>query len=198
LPSQFGTSEDVQRFERWASTYDKSWLQHYLDRLHPIVLNLAWSGSSNNQPGTVLDIGCGTGRLLQAAQTRWPQAQLIGIDPSGAMAEQTRRRLPMAGVHVAGAETLPLPPESVDLAVSTVSFHHWADRSVGLREVARVLRPGGRFALADVSPPNWLAWLSRSFWSPTAVARAFAGAGLQRLSQQRTLGGVILVTVGVK
>jgi len=42
-------------------------------------------------------------------------------------------------------EVLPLEDASVDLALSTISFHHWQDQAAGVREVARVLRPGGSF-----------------------------------------------------
>jgi ubiquinone/menaquinone biosynthesis C-methylase UbiE len=194
------TSEDVRRFERWAATYERSRVQRYLDRLHRAVLDLAWGGPGRDPPGAVLDVGCGTGRLLRAAGARWPAARLAGVDPAAAMVEGARRLTPAADLRVAAAEALPLSDGSADLAVSTVSYHHWADRAAGLREVARVLRPGGRFALADVAPPDWLAWLSRRYGacSPAAVRRAFAGAGLAVQAQRRTLGGVVLVTVGTK
>jgi ubiquinone/menaquinone biosynthesis C-methylase UbiE len=58
---------------------------------------------------------------------------------------------------VAGvAERLPFDDTSFDLVVSTVSFDHWADQPAGLAEVARVLRPGGRFVLVDLFATGWL------------------------------------------
>jgi len=70
-----------------------------------------------------------------------------------------RRLTPEATFLAASAEPLPLPDASVDVAITTMSFHHWKDRAAGVREIARVLRPGGRFCLADATLPAWLARL---------------------------------------
>jgi SAM-dependent methyltransferase len=53
---------------------------------------------------------------------------------------------------VGAAEALPLTDDSFDVAASSISMHHWVDLGAGLREVRRVLRPGGRVVLADVAP----------------------------------------------
>lgn len=57
---------------------------------------------------------------------------------------------------VARAEHLPIADRTVDLALSTMSFHHWSDQSLGLSEAARVLRPGGCFILVDGIVTAWL------------------------------------------
>jgi ubiquinone/menaquinone biosynthesis C-methylase UbiE len=54
------------------------------------------------------------------------------------------------------AEALPFGDASFDLVVSSMSFHHWADQRVGLREVRRVLAPGGLLGLADALAVGWL------------------------------------------
>ena len=84
----------------------------------------------------------------------------------------------------------------VDLALSTISFHHWGDQATGLREVARALRPGGRFGLADISLPAWLAKLGRhpGARSKTVIRALFSQAGLQMRAQQRMLARMVLVT----
>ena len=104
--------------------------------------------------GYVLDVGCGPGRLVEALSKRRQDLQIIGIDPSTDMitrARQRTRTLPNAQVRIASAEDLPLEDESVDAVVSSLSSHHWADRTAALDEQTRVLRPGGRLWIVDLA-----------------------------------------------
>ena len=146
--------DDVAQFDRWSERYERSkWQPLHFDRVHRHAFNLA---ARFGEPAAVLDVGCGTGRLLRAAHERWPKARLVGVDPSEGMIEDGRRRT-RAELHVAGAEAIPLPDHSIDLAFSTIAFHHWADPARGLREVARVLRPGGGLVIIDNIGPDWIA-----------------------------------------
>ena len=164
------------RFDRWSSSYDDSWLQRlYFDRIHTAVLSLAAEGQ---EPGVVLDVGCGTGRLLRDAGERWPGATLIGVDPAPGMISEAKQRSAGATFLVAAAEDLPLGDASVDLAVSTISFHHWPKKLEGLKEIARVLRPGGRLLLADHAVPEWLKALGSQALAPSAASRLVTEAGL--------------------
>lgn len=175
---------DVQHFERWARSYEDSWLQRRVfDPVHSAVLELA---AQLPAPAVVLDAGCGTGRLLRAAERRWPGARLIGVDPAEGMVEAARKLTPGATFYRSLAETLPLPDASVDLVFSTMSFHHWRDQQAGVREIARVLRPGGHFILADIAPPQVLTWLrfTRGARSLATRQRIFRAAGLRIERQQ--------------
>src|SRR5207249_775742 len=81
------------------------------------------------------------------------------------------------------------PDRSIDLAFSTIAFHHWADQGGGLREVARVLRPGGGFVLVDNIGPDWLARYLRDRPYLTADERAalWAESGLRVFDQRRVV-----------
>lgn len=142
--------KDVERFGRWASTYEQSSMQRWLfGPAHKRMLDLLAAYGPATAPQQVVDVGCGTGRLLRAVELRWPEAGLIGVDAAAGMVEEARRLNPRAQFENAAAESLPLPDASVDLVLSSISFHHWADQGKGVREVARILRPGGWFCLAD-------------------------------------------------
>jgi ubiquinone/menaquinone biosynthesis C-methylase UbiE len=190
---------DVERFNRWAETYETFWGRRFFDCMHQATLDLVAEGEEF-RPGTIVDVGCGTGRLLRAAARRWPGARLIGVDPAEAMIRVARRLTPEAEFHVARAESLPLPDAVAEVALSTISFHHWEDQPAGLREVARVLGPGGRFCLTDISLPAWLAKLLRhpGARSTTGIRACFRQAGLQIRAQQRMMARLVLVTVGSK
>jgi SAM-dependent methyltransferase len=115
------------------------------------------------EPGaTVLEIGCGTGNLLLLAGRAVPGATLIGLDPDPAVLATAARKARRAGVTLrldrGYADRLPYPDGSVDRVLSAFMLHHLpADQQHdALREVRRVLAPGGRLHLLDIdgSPPS--------------------------------------------
>ncbi len=120
---------------------------------------------------TVLDLGCGTGTLLRALTARQPDARYTGLDPDlRALATASRRLRAEAGrvTLIQGyAQHLPMADHSFDVVLSTLIFHHLADgvKRQAIREVHRVLRPGGRFLLVDFGKPQ------------TAAARALLWLG---------------------
>jgi len=190
-------TDDAREFNRRSATYESSWEQWlFFDRLQRAVLGLV---ESEANPESILDVGCGTGRLLRKAGERWPNARLIGVDPAEGMIEKARLLMPNATFYVSMAESLPLPDGSVDLAFSTASFHHWRDNVQGVREVRRVLRPGGRFFLADIWPPLGLSKIFRHFRAndPARVRDVFVRAGLNVQAQRKLMGRFLLVTAGI-
>jgi arsenite methyltransferase len=105
---------------------------------------------------TVLDLGSGAGAdVLISAQRVGPSGRAIGLDMTDEMLELARRNAAQTGVtnveFVKGyLEELPLPDGSVDVVISNCVINLAADKRVVLAEAARVLRPGGRFAVSDV------------------------------------------------
>jgi ubiquinone/menaquinone biosynthesis C-methylase UbiE len=187
---------DVELFERWGSTYERSWMQQRLfDPVHSAVLHQA---ASRFNPASVLDIGCGSGRLLRKVHDYWPQAHLSGVDPAHKMLEIARQLTPEACFSMGSGEALPLSDASVDLALSTISFHHWRDQAAGVREVARVLRPGGFFLLADFTFPTWLAWLLPRVHSAAQMRVLFEQAGLDVQAQSGPVARFVRITTGAR
>jgi ubiquinone/menaquinone biosynthesis C-methylase UbiE len=100
--------------------------------------------------GTVLDLGCGEGRLgrlLQAAGFR-----VIGIDRSPALTRAAAAASPAFPVAVADAAALPLASESISLVVASMSLHDIDDLTGAIHEASRVLEPGGQFCITIVHP----------------------------------------------
>ena len=105
---------------------------------------------------TVLDLGSGAGAdVLISARRVGPRGRVIGLDMTPQMLELARRNAAAAGVDnvefVHGyLEQIPLPDDSVDVVLSNCVINLAADKAVVLAEAARVLRPGGRFAVSDI------------------------------------------------
>jgi ubiquinone/menaquinone biosynthesis C-methylase UbiE len=142
---------DVGRFGEWAPSYEQHWMvRRIIAPVQEAVLEAA--AAQVPQPKAILDVGCGTGRLLRAAAARFPGARLDGVDAAEGMVKQAAAALP-PGLDIrfqqATAEALPFGDDSFDLVLSTMTFHHWADQSKAIGEVSRVLAPGGRWLLAD-------------------------------------------------
>ena len=106
---------------------------------------------------TILELGTGTGQTARRVLQRHPGASLVGIDASEEMLGAARAALAGHAVklHVGRLED-PLPPGPFDLVVSAFAVHHLdgAGKADLFRRIPSVLRPGGRFVLADVVVPD--------------------------------------------
>ena len=98
---------------------------------------------------SALDVGCGEGRFCRLLQQRG--IATIGVDPTAALLEEARKRDP-AGRYVLGrAEALEFADGCFDLVVSYLSLIDIADFRSGIREMARVLQPGGTLLIANLT-----------------------------------------------
>ncbi len=104
--------------------------------------------------GSWLDVGCGSGFALRAVHARRPDLRLVGIDASPAFARTARSRLRAAGVPaeiaLGTAEALPYRDATFDAVGCVGTPNELRDPELALREIARVLRPGGRLFLMAI------------------------------------------------
>ena len=133
----------ISRFNAWFFTAFAGVLNHSAGPLKA-------SAFEDLRPGTVLEIGAGTGANLHHLP---PGTTLYALEPSRRMHGRLLRRANAAGVDVTvlptGAEQIPLPDASVDEVICSLVLCTVAEPDVVLDEVRRVLRPGGRFRFVE-------------------------------------------------
>jgi len=191
-----------QSFDSWAPRYNRSLLQFFtFVPVHRAVINEALVAGVT--PGDILDVGCGTGLLLDRAAGQWKDARCTGIDYADAMIGEAMKNHagnPRFRFKAGDAASLPVESAAFDIAFSTVSFHHWADQGGGIREIARALRPHGLFVLADIGLPRILRFLKRGAAGSRVRQRLFEQAGFSIIIQHRPIriAFQVLVTVGRK
>jgi SAM-dependent methyltransferase len=125
-----------------AAGHDSYWRFHR-DQFLQIVL----------RPGRrTVDIGCGEGRLTRHLKELGHD--IVGVDASPSLVAAAHELDPSMDICLADAAALPLCDASADLAIAFMSLHDIDAMPAAVREVARVLEPGGRFCLAIVDPIN--------------------------------------------
>ncbi len=156
-----------QGYDRWAASYGENMNPvqileaEALYRLLPDLRDL-----------TVLDLGCGNGRISRLALERGAAAT-IGVDVSEGMLEAAAASLPSARWVQADARALPFEVATFDAVVCALMMGHVNDLEAALAEIARVLRPGGTLVLSDFHPYATLRGGQRAF-TDAASGQAFA------------------------
>jgi SAM-dependent methyltransferase len=170
-------TEPESRYDQMADGYARWWgpvIRPAAERVLDVLAPAADAAFTERTEPRLLDVGSGTGTLALAALERWPALRVTGVDPSGGMLEVARRsaaeRLPTDqldrfATEIAWADELPFEAGSFDLAVSSFVLQLVPSRAAALREIRRVLRPGGTFA--------WVIWQrSERPYPPDRIANA--------------------------
>jgi ubiquinone/menaquinone biosynthesis C-methylase UbiE len=147
-------------------TYSRKRLDLWLDRLLP----------ARGDGLRLLDVGCGTGHHM--SQMRERGFEVAGVDGSEEMLRHARANNPGAEVHSSDVESLPLPDDSFDYIVCVEVLRYLPDISRCVREMARVLKPGGTL-LATAAPLLNL----NGYWLVNRVANLVPAGNLVRLKQ---------------
>lgn len=128
-----------------AETYDELFVPALFAQWGDVVADAARVGEGDQ----VLDVACGTGALTLAVSRRvGPTGKAVGTDANPDMLEVARRKTAPIEWQKGRAESLPFADDQFDVVVSQFGLMFFDDRPAALREMARVLRPGGRLAVA--------------------------------------------------
>jgi ubiquinone/menaquinone biosynthesis C-methylase UbiE len=196
-------SQKQQLFDRWASTYDWIFPSVFYQAIHKRLLEHVNLPNRAN----VLDLGCGTGRLLDRLANHFPDLRGTGLDFSPEMLRQARQRNrhhPRL-IYVQGnAEALPFADSQFDAVFNTLSFLHYPKPEQVFSEVSRVLHPGGRFYLVD---PTFKRQVESEYVDVlTGGIRIYSSEGRDRMGRQVGLSclnhhyllGPVLLTIFTK
>lgn len=149
-----------QMFDRIAGHYDS------MNRLMTGGMDLAWRWQviehlADYAPRQVADLACGTGDMILMLSRYLPSVrEIVGVDLSEGMlavaAERVKRDAPTASVTLSAenCQELSLATQSVDAVTCTLGIRNFSDPLQGLREMHRILRPGGRLAILELSEPR--------------------------------------------
>lgn len=106
----------------------------------------------------VLDIGCGTGTLAVLIKRRYPQVEVTGLDPDPSALERAARKARRGSLSIrldrGFSDDLPYEDDRFDRVFSSFMLHHLDEKEATLREVRRVLKPGGSFHMLDFADPR--------------------------------------------
>lgn len=140
------------------------WLNRISRGMNALAFQLLGAGPGDR----ILELGFGGGALLAAILDRSP-ADAIGIDLSEEAVARARRRFRReieggrARIHAGSVEALPLPDGAATGACALNSIYFWADPARAMRELARVVRPGGRLVIGFEAPETLRAWPGHRF-----------------------------------
>ncbi len=161
----------LREYTALASAYDQRW-SAYLDA----SLRMTFDNLDKLAAEQVLDVGCGTGQLLQVLAERSDTSELVGIDRVPAMLDVARQRLGQRATLLEGeAAQLPFADAYFQLITSTNALHYFPDVDAALREFRRVITANGHLVITDWCRDYlWMRWLNRILpWTQHAHERSF-------------------------
>ena len=147
-------------FNELAPSYDR------FNRLFSLGMDVGWrrqlvAAVVRQNPAKVLDLACGSGDVAEMLQKALPKAQVVGLDFSRSLLTQAKGR-GLQELAEADALKLPFADASFDAVTIAFGLRNFSDRASGLKEIARVMKPGAVFGLLEFSPPP-MPW--KLFWN---------------------------------
>lgn len=179
-------------FDRQAGTYDSTYYGQHARKLYGNIIGKLNEYAYEN----ILDVGCGTGSILKEIIST-KKVNAAGVDLSEKMLAVAREHLGTAvDLRNGDSEHLPWEGEQFHMVLCSDSFHHYPNPEAVLREMKRVLRPGGKIILADPWLPSPIRQIMNVFmpfnkdgdvrmYSGKEIKKMLAACGLKFISWER-------------
>jgi SAM-dependent methyltransferase len=142
-----GDEVDVGWSAELEALHSDSTREHFIDIWTREATVWAFGEGGRTSPAVIADLGCSSGHLLENLRNAWPLAFLVGVDAEASGLTAAHARVPDAALFQASAVKLPFATGSIDGIFALNLLEHIADDSAALREIFRVLQPGGRAVL---------------------------------------------------
>ncbi len=157
----------IQEFTKAADVYDSGHAGIYelcKDDYPPILKEL------EKEPfDTLLDVGCGTGPMIELLSGKYPEKHYTGLDLTPRMIDVAKAKgIPNTSFLVGDSENLPFADESFDAVICANSFHHYPNPQRFFDGTRRVLKHGGRMILRDYTSFRPIVWLMNHIEMPLA------------------------------
>jgi ubiquinone/menaquinone biosynthesis C-methylase UbiE len=192
-------------FDRRAASYESGVTSRWRDPVQRASLDALHIGAGDR----LLDVGCGTGAASRSAAS--VAASVVGIDLSLEMIRKAQQMADgFANVHfeIADSEHLPFEDGAFTAVLCSNSFHHYPDPARAVREMARVLAPGGRLVIGDACSDRAAARIADAFlrrfepghvrlYRSDELGSFVRDAGLSRVELKRLSDGGFAIVRGV-
>ncbi len=206
-----------KEFEAWAAGYDRSVMQWFLfGPSYRTLLSELVRWDRTSEPFDLLDVGSGTGTFAAMVAGAGLPARIVGLDYAASMCRMASQKACAAKATDrvrflnGDSEHLPFASGSFDVITCSNSFHHYPHQNQAVREMFRVLRPGGRLIILDGFRDNVIGWaifdvivglverhIRHVSWRQ--MREYFGSSGFVHIRQRKmNLLFPLLVTVGVK